>query len=75
MILETFVSPEVKGAAPLGLPPPIGERGGHNHNYHIGLPNNIGIKDFYRAKAIDIIKESWALLNPRISSKTPGKKF
>ena len=29
----------VKGACPLGLPPPLGERGGHPHNYHRGFPD------------------------------------
>ncbi len=24
----------VKGAYPLGLPPPLGERGGHPHKFH-----------------------------------------
>jgi hypothetical protein len=27
----------VKGACPLGLPPPLGERGGHPHNFHVSL--------------------------------------
>jgi len=34
--------------SPLGLLPPLGERGGHPHNNR-GLPNNSKIKDFYRA--------------------------
>jgi hypothetical protein len=33
---------------PLGLLPPLGERGGHPHNNR-RLPNNSKIKDFYRA--------------------------
>ena len=41
---ETFVSSGVQGAAPLGLPPPLGERGGHHHYYHIWFPNNIGLR-------------------------------
>jgi hypothetical protein len=43
----------VKGYAPLGLPPPLGERGGHPHNNR-GLPNNSKIKDFYRAKIFTV---------------------
>ena len=27
----------VKGACPLGLPPPLGERGGHPRNFHASL--------------------------------------
>ncbi len=41
---ETFVFSGVKGAAPLGLPPPLGERGGHHHYYHIWFPNNIELR-------------------------------
>jgi hypothetical protein len=33
---------------PLGLRPPLGEKGGHPHNNR-RLPNNSKIKDFYRA--------------------------
>ena len=29
----------VKGACPLGLPPPLGERGGHPHNFHASSKN------------------------------------
>ena len=32
---------------PLGLPPPLGERGGHPHNNIRGFPDNSKIKDFY----------------------------
>jgi hypothetical protein len=34
---ERFVSSGVKGAAPLALPPPLGERGGHSHINHRGF--------------------------------------
>jgi len=34
---ETFVSSGVKGAPPLALPPPLGERGGHTHIDHRGF--------------------------------------
>ena len=36
---ETFVPSGVKGAAPLGLPPPLGERGGHPRKFHRGFPD------------------------------------
>jgi len=38
---------------PLGLLPPLGERGGPPHNNR-ELPNNSKIKDFYRAIITDI---------------------
>ena len=47
----------VKGACPLGLPPPLGERGGHPRNFHASSKNSRGfpmkinysvmIRDFY----------------------------
>ena len=33
----------VKGACPLGLPPPLGERGGHPRNFHRQLKTLKGI--------------------------------
>ena len=33
----------VKGACPLGLPPPLGERGGHPRNFHASLKKLEGI--------------------------------
>jgi hypothetical protein len=33
----------VKGACPLGLPPPLGERGGHPPNFHATSKNTEGI--------------------------------
>ena len=33
----------VKGACPLGLPPPLGERGGHPRNYHANSKNARGL--------------------------------
>jgi hypothetical protein len=36
----------VKGACPLGLPPPLGERGGHPHNFHASSKTR---RDLYRA--------------------------
>ena len=32
----------VKGACPLGLPPPLGERGGHPRNFHTSSKNMRG---------------------------------
>ena len=40
----------VKGASPLGLPPPLGERGGHPRNFHASL-KKLG-RDFYRANKL-----------------------
>ena len=37
----------VKGACPLMLPPPLGERGGHHSNFHVSSKNQEG--DFSRA--------------------------
>jgi hypothetical protein len=33
----------IKGACPLGLPPPLGERGGHHRNFHGSVKNSDGI--------------------------------
>ena len=44
----------VKGAYPLMLPPPRGERGGHTRNFHAGLKKNRG--DFYRARNSTLLK-------------------
>ena len=38
----------VKGACPLGLPPPLGERGGHPRNFHASSRKLEG--HFYRTK-------------------------
>ena len=44
----------VKGACPLGLPPPLGERGGHPRNFHANSKNARGLlqspffKSFFR---------------------------
>jgi hypothetical protein len=39
----------VKGACPLGLLPPLGERGGHARNIHDGSKKNAGgfLKSFF----------------------------
>ena len=33
----------VKGACPLGLPPPLGERGGHPRNFHASYKKVEGV--------------------------------
>ena len=48
-LIWNFAREGGQGDAPLGLPPPLGESGGHSHNNR-GLPNNSKIKDFNRAK-------------------------
>jgi hypothetical protein len=51
----------VKEACPLGLLPPLGERGGHHRNFHASSKNSG--RDFYRADSFNFCGK-WGLKQP-----------
>ncbi len=62
-----------QGACPLGLPPPLGERGGHPRNFHASSKNSRGFlqsRIFFPAGHIKHFTRVTSL-----NATDPGKKF